>query len=63
MAENDEAVMTSQDVALHAARGTAWTYLGFIGSRLLAFASSVLLARLLIPEQFGLMSYCLMTIQ
>jgi len=61
--ENDDAGMTSQDVSLHAARGTAWTYLGFIGSRLLAFASSILLARLLIPEQFGLMSYCLMTIQ
>jgi O-antigen/teichoic acid export membrane protein len=51
------------DVSRHAARGTLWTYLGFASSRVLAFASSVLLARLLLPEQFGLMSYCLMAIQ
>jgi O-antigen/teichoic acid export membrane protein len=59
----DHEKLAIQNVSQHAARGTLWTYLGSFASRLLAFAGSVLLARLLVPEQFGLMSYCLLAIQ
>jgi O-antigen/teichoic acid export membrane protein len=51
------------DISRHAVGGTLWTYLSLISGRLLAFASSVLLARLLVPEHFGLMSYCLLAVQ
>lgn len=47
-------------LALH---GTFWSYLSFIGGKLLTFASTVVLARLLVPSEFGLMGYCMIAIQ
>jgi O-antigen/teichoic acid export membrane protein len=44
-------------------RGIFWSYLSFVGGKGLAFISTIILARLLSPEQFGLMGYCLIAIQ
>lgn len=43
--------------------GVFWTYLSFIGGKVLNFVSTIILARLLLPEQFGLIGYCLVVIQ
>jgi O-antigen/teichoic acid export membrane protein len=37
-------------------RATAWTIVGFGASMVLRFASNLILARLLVPESFGLMA-------
>ena len=44
-------------------KGVFWSYLTFIGGKVLTFLSTMILARLLFPEQFGLVGYCLLTIQ
>ncbi len=46
-----------------AIRGTLWAYLSFIFGKVLTFASTVILARLLAPEQFGVVGYCLIALQ
>jgi hypothetical protein len=37
-----------------AVKGVFWSYLSFLGGRGLGFLSIIILARLLLPEQFGL---------
>jgi len=44
-------------------KGIFWSYLAFIGGKVLTFLSTIILARLLFPEQFGLVAYCLVAIQ
>ena len=43
--------------------GTFWNYLSFATGKLLNFATTIILARLLVPEQFGLIGYCTIAIQ
>lgn len=51
------------DLSRAAVHGSLWTYLAFICGKLLSFATTVILARLLLPEQFGLVGYCLIALQ
>jgi lipopolysaccharide exporter len=44
-------------------KGIFWSYLSFIGGKGMTFLSTVILARLLLPEQFGLIGYCLVATQ
>src|SRR5215211_3487495 len=44
-------------------KGVFWSYLSFLGGKGLNFLSTIILARLLLPEQFGLIGYCLIVIQ
>jgi O-antigen/teichoic acid export membrane protein len=44
-------------------RGIFWSYLSFIGGKGMTLVTTIILARLLLPEQFGLMGYCLIVIQ
>ena len=44
-------------------RGVFWSYLSFLGGKGLNLISTIILARLLLPEQFGLIGYCLVVIQ
>jgi O-antigen/teichoic acid export membrane protein len=46
-----------------AVRGTFWSYVSFASGKLLNFITTMILARLLIPEQFGLVGYCTIAIQ
>ena len=43
-------------------RGVIWTGLSFAGSKLLVFASTLILARLLLPAEFGLVAFALLVI-
>ena len=43
-------------------RGVLWTYVSFAGSKLLVFASTVILARLLVPSEFGQVGFALLVI-
>jgi len=53
-----ESSSTSINFSTEAVRGTLWTYLSFFSGKLLNFISTLILARLLVPEQFGLVAYC-----
>jgi O-antigen/teichoic acid export membrane protein len=44
-------------------RGTFWGYLSFASGKLLNFIATLILARLLVPAQFGLIAYCTIAIQ
>ncbi|NOT04640.1 MAG: lipopolysaccharide biosynthesis protein [Anaerolineales bacterium] len=44
-------------------KGIFWSYLSFIGGKGLTFVTTIILARLLLPEQFGIIGYCLIAIQ
>jgi O-antigen/teichoic acid export membrane protein len=54
---------SSPDLAQKTIKGIFWSYLAFIGGKVLTFLSTIILARLLLPEQFGLVGYCLVAIQ
>lgn len=47
---------------LHFTRGVAWVSAGTVGARLFTLVGSVLLARLLLPEHFGLFNMALIAI-
>ncbi|MFQ5792609.1 MAG: oligosaccharide flippase family protein, partial [Acidobacteriota bacterium] len=49
-------------LAQKAIQGVVWTYASFVGSKLLAFASIVILARLLAPKEFGQVGFALLVI-
>jgi O-antigen/teichoic acid export membrane protein len=51
------------DLAQKTLKGVFWSYSTFLGGKVLTFLSTIILARLLLPEQFGLIGYCLITIQ
>ncbi len=50
-------------VTRKAIQGTFWTYLSYIAGKLLSFVTTVILARLLLPEEFGLVGYATVVIQ
>ncbi|HOB13058.1 MAG TPA: lipopolysaccharide biosynthesis protein [Novosphingobium sp.] len=52
----------AETVGQRAVQGVVWTYLSFAGSKLLIFASTVILARLLVPSEFGLVGFALLVI-
>jgi O-antigen/teichoic acid export membrane protein len=54
---------SSSDLAQKTLKGVFWSYSTFLGGKVLTFLSTIILARLLLPEQFGLVGYCLITIQ
>ena len=51
------------DISRQAVHGSLWTYLAFLGGKLLSFFTTVVLARLLLPEEFGLVGYCIIALQ
>jgi len=57
-ATNGKSDLTSKTI-----NGIFWSYLSFIVGKGLSFLSTIILARLLLPEQFGVMGYCLIFIQ
>jgi lipopolysaccharide exporter len=44
-------------------KGFFWAYTSFLGGKGLNFLTTVILARLLLPAEFGLIGYCLIVIQ
>jgi O-antigen/teichoic acid export membrane protein len=53
----------SKSLSIQAVQSTFWAYASFISGKLLVFISTIVLARLLVPEYFGLMAICLIAIQ
>lgn len=53
----------SGDLKQKTIKGIFWSYLSFIGGKGLTFLATIILARLLLPEQFGLIGYSLIAIQ
>lgn len=53
----------SPDLKQETINGVFWSYLSFFGGKVLTFLSTIILARLLLPEEFGLVGYCLIAIQ
>ncbi|HEX2086922.1 MAG TPA: oligosaccharide flippase family protein, partial [Solirubrobacteraceae bacterium] len=51
--------MTEPGIATRTVRGMAWSYASYVGGRVLVLASTVVLARLLTPEDFGLVALAL----
>ncbi len=45
-----------------AVRGVAWTYAALLGSRIVAFVSMIVLARILMPSAFGQLGFALLVI-
>ena len=56
-------MIQQQDLAGKTLRGVFWSSLSLVGGKGLTFISTMVLARLLLPEQFGIMGYCLVIIQ
>ena len=52
----DESVKPEPTLATRALRGVIWAYGSFVGGRLLVLGSTIVLARLLTPEDFGLVA-------
>ncbi|MBC8331492.1 MAG: lipopolysaccharide biosynthesis protein [Anaerolineae bacterium] len=57
-----EAETRSAFVKKKAIQGTFWSYLSFIVGKLLSFITTIILARLLLPEEFGLVGYATVVI-
>lgn len=62
MTSLDHQPVPSVGIGQIAARGMAWTYLSFAAGKLLLFVSTVVLARLLIPSEFGQVAFALLVI-
>ncbi|MFM5923940.1 MAG: lipopolysaccharide biosynthesis protein [Novosphingobium sp.] len=62
MTSQGAAPVAVDGIGRHAVQGVIWTYLSFAGSKLLVFASTVVLARLLLPTEFGLVGFALLAI-
>ena len=43
--------------------GTFWNYLSFASGKIMNFVTTLILAYLLVPEEFGVVAYCTMAIQ
>lgn len=52
----------NEGLARLAVQGVLWTYVSFAGSKLLVFAATVVLARLLLPAEFGQVGFALLVI-
>lgn len=61
-ADVNEAGAQRQGIGVRAVHGMLWTYLSVAGSKLLVFFSTVVLARVLIPAEFGQVGFALLII-
>lgn len=52
----------SESVGKRAVRGTFWSFLSYASGRLVTFVTTLILARLLAPEEFGVIAYCTLVI-
>ncbi len=52
----------SETVGKRAVRGTFWSFLSYTSGRLVTFVTTLILARLLVPEEFGVIAYCTIVI-
>lgn len=52
----------TEELTYKAVRGVFWMYVSLVGSKLLVFASTIILARILIPAEFGLFGFALLVI-
>lgn len=50
---------SSQSIGTRTLRGVLWAYGSFVGGRVVTLASTAVLARLLVPEEFGLVALAL----
>lgn len=55
--------VSGKSLSTQAVQSTFWAYASFASGKLLVFVSTIILARLLVPEHFGLMAICLIAIQ
>jgi O-antigen/teichoic acid export membrane protein len=55
-------VEDTKQLARHTVKSTLWNYTSFAASKLLTFISTIILARLLVPADFGLLSMGLIAI-
>lgn len=60
--KTDQSRLHSSGLAQTALLGVFWSYASFAGGKLLAFASTVVLARLLLPTEFGQVGFVLLVI-
>ena len=51
------------DLSKQAVQSTVWAYGSFVSGKLLVFVSTIILVRLLLPSEFGLVGYCLIAMQ
>jgi O-antigen/teichoic acid export membrane protein len=51
-----------EGIAKRAVRGTFWSFLSFFSGRVLTFITTLVLARLLVPAEFGIIAYCTIVI-
>lgn len=51
------------NVSKEVVQGTFWNYLSFASGKLMNFITTLILAYLLVPEEFGVVAYCTMAIQ
>lgn len=58
-----ETPVQKEHIATKTVKGIFWSSLSLVGGKGFSFISTLVLARLLLPEQFGLMGYCLVVIQ
>src|SRR5512135_1520268 len=54
---------TTSGLTQKTVKGFIWAYASFLGGKGLNFLTTIILARLLLPEEFGLIGYCLVVIQ
>ena len=54
---------TVSDLTQKTVRGVFWSYLSYLGGKGLNLVSTIILARLLLPAEFGLVGYCLVVMQ
>ncbi|MGB9751119.1 MAG: lipopolysaccharide biosynthesis protein [Roseiflexus castenholzii] len=52
----------SEGVGKRAVRGTFWSFLSYTSGRLVTFVTTLILARLLAPAEFGVIAYCTLVI-
>jgi lipopolysaccharide exporter len=54
---------TTSGLTQKTVKGFFWAYTSFLGGKGLNFLTTIILARLLLPAEFGLIGYCLVVIQ
>jgi lipopolysaccharide exporter len=54
---------TTAGLAQKTVHGFLWAYMSFLGGKGLSFLTTVILARVLLPADFGLVGYCFVVIQ
>lgn len=51
-----------EGIGKRAMRGTFWSFLSFLSTKALTFITTIVLARLLVPAEFGIIAYCTIVI-